>query len=84
MFDFPREGRRHVYSQLTALPTIELGWWHLAFYTAVVSGALALIAVVLRVTTWENKLTLIFGAIFLAALWSLFAGRNSPATAFWQ
>jgi hypothetical protein len=72
MFDFPREGRRHVYSQLTALPTIELGWWHLAFYTAVVSGALALIAVVLRVTTWENKLTLIFGAIFVAALWSLF------------
>jgi hypothetical protein len=46
-------------------------WWHLPFYTWIVSGALVLIAVVLRNTSWENKLTLILLGGFLAAVYAL-------------
>lgn len=72
IFEFPIEGRRYQYSSLGGRDAIEgLGWWHLPFYTWVVSGAIVAIAFILRKTTWENKLTLLVLAAFLACAYAL-------------
>ncbi len=83
IFDFPIEGRRYDYTNLggrdagekdgqsSPLRTVDLGWWHLPFYTWIVSGAIVLIALVLRGTSWENKLTLLIVAAFAAATYAL-------------
>lgn len=71
VFDFPTEGRRHVYSSLGEHEVFRTAWWHLPFYTWVVSGALVLIALVLRSTSCDNKLTLVFLAAFAAAAYAL-------------
>ena len=83
IFDFPIEGRRYDYTNLggrdssekdgqsSPLRTVDLGWWYLPFYTWIVSGAIVLIAIVLRRTSWENKLTLLIVAAFAAATYAL-------------
>ena len=50
---------------------IEVGWWHVPFYTWVISGALVLIALILRNTSWENKLTLVVIGLFAACAYAL-------------
>ncbi len=71
LFDFPTEGHAYAYNNLGGHDRIEIMWWHLPFYTWIVSGALVLIAVVLRNTSWENKLTLVLLGGFLAAVYAL-------------
>jgi len=71
VFDFPTEGRRHVYGHLGQASMIKPHWWHLPFYTWIISGAIVLIALVLRNTGCENKLTILFLAIFAAAAYAL-------------
>lgn len=71
VFDFPTEGHAYVYTNLGGRPQIELYWWHLPFYTWIVSGALVLIALILRNTSWENKLSLVILAIFAASAYAL-------------
>lgn len=71
IFDFPTEGKSFQYMNLGGSRQVELGWWNLPFYTWVVSGALVLIALVLRNTSWENKLTLIIIGLFAASAYAL-------------
>jgi len=72
IFEFPVEGHRHLYSNLGGRDTIEgLGWWHLPFYTWIVSGAIVVIAFVLRSTTWENKFTVLIVIGFAACAYAL-------------
>lgn len=71
VFDFPTEGHAYVYTNLGGRDRIEVQWWHLPFYTWMVSGALVLIAVVLRNTTWENKLTILILIAFIASAYAL-------------
>lgn len=71
LFDFPTEGHAYAYNNLGGHDRIEVMWWHLPFYTWIVSGALVLMAVVLRNTSWENKLTLVLLGGFLAAVYAL-------------
>lgn len=71
VFDFPTEGRRHVYSSLGDHRILEVGWWHLPFYTWIVSGALVIVALVLRKTSCDNKLTIVFLGAFAAAAYAL-------------
>ncbi|HET6425709.1 MAG TPA: hypothetical protein VFG20_18610, partial [Planctomycetaceae bacterium] len=71
LFDFPVEGHAYAYSNLGGRDRIEVMWWHLPFYTWIVSGALVLIAVVLRNTSWENKLTLVLLGGLVAAVYAL-------------
>ena len=73
VFDFPTEGRRHVYSSLGDHSRIKAHWWHLPSYTWVISGAIVVIAFVLRPTSCENKLTVVFLAAFAAAAYALSA-----------
>jgi len=71
VFDFPTEGHAYVYTNLGGRDRILVHWWHLPFYTWIVSGSLVLIAVILRNTSWENKLTLLILAAFLASVYAL-------------
>jgi hypothetical protein len=56
-FDFPAEGTSYQYMSFGANKQIEVAWWHRPLYTWIISGALVAIALILRNTTWENKLT---------------------------
>lgn len=71
IFEFPREGRGMLYSSLGDRSEITVTWWYLPFFTAIVSGALVLIALVLRPTGWENRLTVLIVVGFLAAAYAL-------------
>ena len=71
IFDFPTEGKWFQYMNLGGSKQIDVGWWHLPFYTWVVSGALVLIALILRNTSWENKLSLIVIGLFAACAYAL-------------
>jgi hypothetical protein len=71
VFDFPTEGHAYLYTNLGGRDRIQVEWWHLPFYTWIVSGALVVIAVILRGTSWENKLTILIVGAFLAAVYAL-------------
>ncbi|MEX0718448.1 MAG: hypothetical protein WD066_17775 [Planctomycetaceae bacterium] len=76
--DFPTEGHAYLYAGVGLPSEPTMMWWNMPFYTWVVSGALVLIAVVLRNTTWENKLGIVVLAAVAAAL---FAQWDAPAVA---
>ena len=71
IFDFPTEGRSAQYMNLGGANLIKVGWWHLGFYTMIISGAIVLIALVLRNTSWENKLTVVILGTFAAIAYSM-------------
>lgn len=84
IFEFPVEGHRYTYSNLggrdtstrdRALPPLAaiegLAWWHLASYTWIVSGAIAICAFVLQRSHWENKLTVLIVVAFCASAYAL-------------
>lgn len=71
VFDFPTEGRRHVYSSLGDHHQLIVGCWHLPYYTWIVSGALVIIALVLRGTSCDNKMTILFLSAFAIAAYAL-------------
>ena len=71
IFDFPTEGKWFQYMNLGGSKQIEVGWWHLPFYTWIVSGALVLIALLLRNTSWDNKATLVVLGLFAACAYAL-------------
>ena len=84
VFEFPVEGNRYQYLNLGGhdtstkdrvmppLATIEgIGWWHLPFYTWIVSGAIVIVAFLFLTASWEKKLTLLIVAAFVAATWAL-------------
>lgn len=71
VFDFPTEGHSYQYMNLGGSKQIEVRYWKMPFYTAVISGALILIALVLRKTSTENKLTALIVALFAASAYAL-------------
>jgi hypothetical protein len=64
MIDFPTEGRVYRYRSLGGPQEMQLTWWRMPFWSWIISGALLLVALALRNTSWENK----FGFLLLAAL----------------
>jgi hypothetical protein len=71
VFDFPTAGQAYQYRNLGGADRLELVWWSIPTHTLLLSGALVLIAVVLRKTSWENKLGLLLIGISAAALYAL-------------
>lgn len=71
IFDFPTEGKWFQYMNLGGTRQIEVSWWHLPFYTFVVSGTLVVIALVLRNTSWENKITLLILGAFVSCTYAM-------------
>ncbi|MBW3540586.1 MAG: hypothetical protein KY476_09960 [Planctomycetes bacterium] len=59
------------FSRLGGEDEIRLVWWDMAFATRVLSLAALVIVLVLRATSWRNRLTLAAAAVFAAYLVSL-------------
>jgi hypothetical protein len=64
----PKEGRLpYVYSNVAGAVRLRVDWWRRVWATAIASGALALIALVLLKTSWENKIgMLLLGGLVMA------------------
>lgn len=71
LVDFPTEGHAYAYSNLGGANEIVVWWWHVPWYSWVVSGAVTLIGLVLRRTSWENKLTIVLFTALVAATYAL-------------
>ncbi len=69
--DFPTEGNRFRYSSLGSRDSILLTWASQPNYTWLASGALILIAILLRGLSWDTKLLLILVAAFASILFGL-------------
>ena len=71
VFEFPTEGKSFQYMNLGGSKQIEVAWWHMSFYTWIISGAIIAIAFVLRKTSWENKLTFLVVGTFATCAYAL-------------
>lgn len=69
--DFPTEGNRFRFSSLGAHELIVVTWASQSSFTWLASGALLLIAILLRGLSWDMKLLLILIAAFAAILFGL-------------
>ena len=70
--DFALQGNATVYRALGREVLLQASWWKRPFMVSVVSGALVLIGLVLRKTSWENRITLILVSLVVTAVWGLF------------
>ena len=68
LIDFPTEGRAFTYTRLGDSSEISVSWWKLSFATWILSGALVVIAFVMRKTPWENKVGVLIFLVFLLAM----------------
>lgn len=72
MTSLPREGRvAYVYSNVGGAARLRADWWRHIWATWLVSVAVAVIAIVLLRTSWENKLGMLLVGAFLLALYAL-------------
>jgi len=69
--DFPTEGHRFRYSSLGAQELIIVTWASQSDFTWLASGALILIAILLRGLSWDTKLLLILVTAFATILFGL-------------
>jgi hypothetical protein len=69
--DFPTDGNRFRYSSLGSQELIIVTWASQSDFTWLASGALILIAILLRGLSWDTKLLLILVAAFAAILFGL-------------
>jgi len=76
LFEFPSQGHAFRYRNLGGTGSVTVTWWRMSLPTWVFGGALFLIAIVLRNSSWENKLFILLLAGFVAAL---FAQQDSDA-----
>lgn len=74
--DFPTQGSASVYRAVGRQPVITVTWWRRSFLFWMISGTLVVIGLILRRTSWENRITVVLLAAFVVALLSL-SGRNS-------
>lgn len=75
---FPTEGHAYLYAGVGLPAAPSMVWWNMPFYTWIISGALVLIALVLRNTGWENKLGIV---VLVAVAAALFAQWDAPVVA---
>lgn len=69
---FPTQGRQpYLYTNLGGASQINVIWWHRMTMTLIFSGAVALIALILLGTPWENKLSILLLATFACILYGV-------------
>ncbi|WP_459555861.1 hypothetical protein [Lacunimicrobium album] len=69
--EFPVEGRVHDWSKLGSANEITAAWWSVIPFTAVISGAIVVIAVLLLKAPWAYRLTLLLLVAFGMSLLAL-------------
>jgi hypothetical protein len=67
-----------VYRAVGRQQEIVVTWWNRAFLFWMISGTLVLVGLILRRTSWENRITLVLLAMFAVAMFSL-NGDNATA-----
>ena len=69
--DFALQGHATQFQSLGSQPTLQASWWNWPFLVAIVSGALVLIGLLLRKTSWENRITIVLLGAVAVAIWAL-------------
>ena len=70
--DFSHQGNATVYRALGNETVLQASWWNYPFMMAIVSGALIIMGLVLKRTSWENRITLILVGLVAFAIWKMF------------
>ncbi len=76
--DFPTQGSVSVYRAVGHQSVIQVTWWSRSFLFWMISGTLVVIGLILRRTSWENRITLALLATFAVALFSLNGSNATP------
>ena len=76
--DFPTQGSVSVYRAVGRQSVIQVTWWSRSFLFWMISGTLVAIGLILRRTSWENRITLALLASFAVALFSLSGSNATP------
>ena len=76
--DFPTQGSASVYRAVGRQLDIKVTWWSRAFLFWMISGTLVVIGLILRRTSWENRMTLALLAACAVALFSLSGSNATP------
>ena len=71
VFEFPTEGNMFQYMNLGGSKQINIGYWQVSFYSWIVGGSIVLISLILRRTSWENKLTVVIVGLFATCAYAL-------------
>lgn len=69
--DFPTQGHVAVYRAVGRQSEVQAAWWNRPFLFWLISGALVVIGLLLRNTSWENRISLLLLSALAVALWSL-------------
>lgn len=69
--DFPVDGRVHDWMKLGSASEVRVAWWSVLPFTAVISGALVVIALLLIKAPWAYRLTLLLLVAFGLSVWAL-------------
>lgn len=69
--DFATQGHVAVYRAIGRQSQLQATWWNRPFLFWVISGTLVIIGLLLRNTSWENRISLALLAALAVALWSL-------------
>ena len=76
--DFPTQGSVAVFRAVGRQPEILVTWWGRPFLFWMISGTLVVIGLILRKTSWENRITMVLLAAFAVALLSLSGNNTTP------
>jgi hypothetical protein len=76
--DFPTQGSVTVYRAVGRQAELTVTWWSRPFLFWMISGTLVLLGLILRRTSWENRITLVLLAIFALAMYSLNGDNSTP------
>jgi hypothetical protein len=76
--DFPTQGSVTVYRAVGRQAELTVTWWSRSFLFWMISGTLVLLGLILRRTSWENRITLVLLAIFAVAMYSLKGDNSTP------
>jgi hypothetical protein len=69
--DFPTQGSVAVFRAVGRQASITVDWWSRPFLFGMISGTLLIVGLILRRTSWENRITVVLLALFAVSVWSL-------------
>ncbi len=76
--DFPTQGSVAVFRAVGRQSSITVNWWSRPFLFGMISGTLVIVGLILRRTSWDNRITVVLVALFAMAVWSL-QGDNASS-----
>ncbi len=62
--DFPTQGSVAVFRAVGRQSSITVNWWSRPFLFGMISGTLVIVGLILRRTSWDNRITVVLVALF--------------------